>query len=58
MSQTSTALLTAPSYWGVFNQAVSRIGLFKLKVRDPYVCLHCQTVDCANACPVGITDMR
>lgn len=45
-------------YWGVFNQAVSRVGLFRLKVRNPEVCLHCQTVDCANACPVGITDMR
>ena len=45
-------------YWGVFNQAVSRIGLFRLKVKDPQVCLNCKTVDCANACPVGITDMR
>jgi polyferredoxin len=45
-------------YWGVFNQAVSRIGLFRLKVRDPQVCASCRTVDCANACPVGLTDMR
>ncbi|BCU67729.1 4Fe-4S ferredoxin [Sulfolobales archaeon HS-7] len=45
-------------YWGVFNQAVSRIGLFRLKVRDPKTCLNCKTVDCANACPVGLTDMR
>jgi polyferredoxin len=45
-------------YWGVFNQAVSRIGLFRLKVRDPQVCASCTTVDCANACPVGLTDMR
>ena len=45
-------------YFGVFNQAVSRIGLFRLKVRDPQVCASCRTVDCANACPVGLTDMR
>ena len=45
-------------YWGVFNQAVSRVGLFRLKVKDPQVCLNCKTVDCAYACPVGITDMR
>ena len=45
-------------YWGVFNQAISRIGLFRLKVRDPQVCVNCKTVDCANACPVGINDMR
>ncbi|MFP3227091.1 MAG: 4Fe-4S binding protein [Sulfolobaceae archaeon] len=45
-------------YWGVFNQAVSRIGLFRLKVKDPQVCVSCKTVDCANACPVGLTDMR
>ena len=45
-------------YWGVFNQAVSRIGLFRLKVKDPQICVNCKTVDCANACPVGITDMR
>jgi polyferredoxin len=45
-------------YWGVFNQAVSRIGLFRLKVKDPQVCASCTTVDCANACPIGLTDMR
>jgi len=45
-------------YWGVFNQAVSRIGLFRLKVKDPQVCVSCKTIDCANACPVGLTDMR
>ncbi|BCU69571.1 4Fe-4S binding protein [Stygiolobus caldivivus] len=45
-------------YWGVFNQAISRVGLFRLKVRDPQVCVTCKTVDCANACPTGITDMR
>lgn len=45
-------------YWGGFNQLVSRIGLFRLRARDPEVCAKCTTVDCANACPVGLTDMR
>lgn len=44
--------------WGSFNQAVSSIGFWKLKARDPSVCLNCKTVDCANACPTGLTDMR
>lgn len=43
--------------WGTFNQISSRIGLFKLRVRDPQACLNCKTKDCANACPVGNTDM-
>jgi len=45
-------------YWGTFNQLVSRMGLFRLKVKDPETCLRCPTVDCAKACPVGLTDMR
>ncbi|NON61929.1 4Fe-4S binding protein [Acidianus sp. RZ1] len=45
-------------YWGTFNQAVSSVGLFRLKIRDPNQCITCKTVDCANACPVGLTDMR
>ncbi len=45
-------------YWGTFNQLVSRFGFFKLKVRDANACVNCKTVDCALACPVGITDMR
>ncbi|WP_054845008.1 4Fe-4S binding protein [Sulfuracidifex tepidarius] len=44
--------------WGSFNQAVSSIGFWRLKARDPSVCLNCKTVDCAKACPVGLTDMR
>ena len=43
--------------WGTFNQLVSRLGFFKLKVRDPSVCMTCQTQDCARACPVGLTDL-
>ncbi|MCY0859663.1 MAG: 4Fe-4S binding protein [Sulfolobaceae archaeon] len=55
---TFACVTTGYCYWGVFNQAVSRIGLFRLKVRDPETCVKCKTVDCANACPVGLTDMR
>ncbi|MDG7010679.1 MAG: 4Fe-4S binding protein [Nitrososphaerota archaeon] len=44
-------------HWGTFNQIVSRLGFFKLKVRDPNVCVTCETKDCAKACPVGLTDM-
>ena len=40
--------------WGSFNQFLGYLGLFRLKVRDPKVCLNCKTVDCAYACPVGI----
>ena len=43
--------------WGSFNQLISRIGLFKLKVRDGDTCVNCETKDCAKVCPVGITDM-
>ncbi|BFH72227.1 4Fe-4S binding protein [Sulfurisphaera javensis] len=55
---TFACVTTGYCYWGVFNQAVSRVGLFKLKVRNPQQCVECKTVDCANACPVGLTDMR
>jgi polyferredoxin len=44
--------------WGTFNQLFGRLGFFKLKVKDPLTCINCKTVDCATACPVGITDMR
>ncbi len=55
---TFACVTTGYCYWGVFNQAISRIGLFRLKVKDPKLCISCKTVDCAYACPVGITDMR
>jgi len=46
-------------HWGLYNQFFSYIGrIFKLKVKDPQTCLTCKTVDCAKACPVGLTDMR
>jgi polyferredoxin len=44
-------------HWGTFNQLVSRLGFFKVKVRDPNACLNCATKDCARACPVGLTDL-
>ncbi len=44
--------------WGIANQVFSFLGPFKLKVKDSNACLNCKTVDCAKACPVGITDMR
>lgn len=44
-------------HWGTFNQLVGRLGFFRLKVRDPGVCVTCETKDCARACPVGLTDL-
>ncbi|ARM76808.1 4Fe-4S binding protein [Acidianus manzaensis] len=44
--------------WGSYNQLFGYLGFFKLKAVDPKQCLSCKTVDCANACPVGLTDMR
>ncbi len=44
-------------HWGTFNQLVGRLGFFKLKVKDPSVCVTCKTKDCAKACPVGLTDL-
>ncbi len=44
--------------WGIVNQVFSYLGPFKLKVKDTSACINCKTVDCAKACPVGITDMR
>jgi len=43
--------------WGAFNQLISRVGLFRLKVKDSDMCVKCETKDCAKVCPVGITDM-
>ena len=43
--------------WGAFNQLVSRVGLFRLKVRSGDTCTSCKTKDCAKVCPVGLTDM-
>lgn len=45
-------------YWGTFNQMMGYLGFFRLKVKDANTCATCKTVDCASACPVGLTDMR
>ncbi|QXJ27722.1 putative integral membrane 4Fe-4S protein [Saccharolobus shibatae B12] len=46
-------------HWGLFNQFFSYVGrVYRLKVKDPAICLNCKTVDCAKACPTGLTDMR
>ncbi len=44
-------------YTGTISQAFSRLGFFRLKVRDKQVCRACTTQDCAKACPVGLADM-
>ena len=43
--------------WGSFNQCVSRVGLFRLKVTDKATCSRCPTMDCAYVCPTGLTDL-
>ena len=43
--------------WGAFNQLISRVGLFRIRVRDSDTCASCKTKDCAKVCPVGLTDM-
>lgn len=43
--------------WGTFNQFFGRLGFFRLKVKDPAQCVKCETKACANACPVGLTDL-
>lgn len=44
-------------YTGTIAAAFSRVGFFKLKVRDREVCQRCTTLDCAKSCPVGLVDM-
>ncbi len=43
--------------WGAFNQCISRVGLFRLKVTDRAVCSRCSTRNCASVCPTGLTDL-
>lgn len=44
-------------YTGLIAGATSRVGFFRLKVRDRDVCRRCTTFDCARSCPVGLTDL-
>lgn len=43
--------------WGTFNQCISRVGLFRIKVKDRAICSRCPTLDCAHVCPTGLTDL-
>jgi polyferredoxin len=43
--------------WGTFNGLVSRLGMFRLKVRSVDTCIDCKTRDCAKVCPTGQTDL-
>jgi len=42
---------------GTFVGFFSKIGLFKLKVKDPATCVTCPTKDCVSACEVGLGDL-
>ena len=44
-------------YTGQISAFFSRLGFFRLKVKDREVCKRCTTVDCAKSCPVGLVDM-
>ncbi|PSO04348.1 hypothetical protein B9Q04_19490 [Candidatus Marsarchaeota G2 archaeon BE_D] len=48
---------TGMCHWGMTNQWISRLGFFRLKVKDRNICMKCPTKDCSKACPVGNTDM-
>ena len=48
---------TGICHWGMFNQLIGRLGLFRLKVNDRHACVTCKTKDCVNACPVGLTSL-
>jgi polyferredoxin len=42
---------------GTFVGFFSRIGIFRLKVREPATCVSCKTKDCVKACEVGLADL-
>ena len=42
---------------GTFVGFFSKLGLFKLKVKDPATCATCPTKDCVSACEVGLGDL-
>ncbi|QKR00360.1 4Fe-4S dicluster domain-containing protein [Metallosphaera tengchongensis] len=43
--------------WGTFNQFFGGLGLFRLRVKNPDLCVKCETKACSEACPVGNTDL-
>lgn len=42
---------------GTFVGFFSRIGLFRLKVKEPATCVTCPTKDCVTNCEVGLGDL-
>jgi len=54
---TYSCVTTGSCHYGLFAQYLSKLGFWKLKVKDPEICLKCPTKDCAKACPVGLTDL-
>jgi polyferredoxin len=54
---TYACISTGMCGWGTFNQCISRVGLFRLKVKDKSVCSRCPSWDCARVCPTGLTDL-
>ncbi len=42
---------------GTFVGFFSKLGLFKLKVKEPATCVTCPTKDCVSACEVGLGDL-
>jgi hypothetical protein len=44
-------------HWGALTIPFTKVGFFRLKVKDKKVCQACTTFDCAKACPVGLVDM-
>jgi polyferredoxin len=54
---TYSCVSTGMCSFGSFNQLISRVGLFKIKVTDKRICVQCKTKDCGRVCPLGLTDM-
>ena len=54
---TYACISTGMCGWGTFNQGISRVGLFSIKVTDKEICSRCPTWDCACVCPTGLTNL-
>lgn len=48
---------TGICHWGMFNQFIGWLGIFRLRVKDRYECVNCKSKACATVCPVGLTSM-